>query len=295
MADIKYTPSELLAQSAEMSALQSEYDALFVKTTSALNGLNESWSENLSRNFSGKIQSAQKSFSSIINMLSNGSIAAKLGATSHSPTSIESFFSSLGGADKLGTGGLDQIFSNLTDEDKKRLYDALPKEVKAMIKTSQDVDKYLAEKYGSLPEPMRKSIEAIIPSKIKDPISISHEVIAGEADFSTVGKATTLVTGNSELGGTVTAALEATINSKMDAIEKEAQHSLTKAANSLRSGDVSGGIMYNMEYVGYECQRLVRGIADGFTNYFGSALEASGDATRNPALSMVGSALHDLL
>ena len=164
MADIKYTPSELLAQSAEMSALQSEYDALFVKTTSALNGLNESWSENLSRNFSGKIQSAQKSFSSIINMLSNGSIAAKLGATSHSPTSIESFFSSLGGADKLGTGGLDQIFSNLTDEDKKRLYDALPKEVKAMIKTSQDVDKYLAEKYGSLPEPMRKSIEAIIPS-----------------------------------------------------------------------------------------------------------------------------------
>ena len=95
MADIKYTPSELLAQSAEMSALQSEYDALFVKTTSALNGLNESWSENLSRNFSGKIQSAQKSFSSIINMLSNGSIAAKLGATSHSPTSIESFFSSL--------------------------------------------------------------------------------------------------------------------------------------------------------------------------------------------------------
>ena len=104
-----------------------------------------------------------------------------------------------------------------------------------------------------------------------------------------------MVTGNSELGGTVTAALEASINSKMDAIEKEAERSLTKAANSYRSGDVSGGIMYDMEYVGYECQRFVHGIADGLTNFYGSALKASGDATLNPALSMVGSALHDLL
>ena len=104
MADIKYTPSELLVQSAQMAALQSEFDALFKQTTNALNGMNESWSENIARNFSGKIQSAQKSFSGILNMLSNGSAAARLGATSHSPTAIESFLGSLDRFDKMLIG-----------------------------------------------------------------------------------------------------------------------------------------------------------------------------------------------
>lgn len=78
MPEIKLSPEELMAQSTEMASLKSEYEALFSQVTNALNGINDSWSENLSSNFSGKIQSAQKSFASVANMLLNGSTAAKL-------------------------------------------------------------------------------------------------------------------------------------------------------------------------------------------------------------------------
>lgn len=80
MAEIKLTPEELTAQSMEMSSLQSEYENLFHQVTNALNGINDSWSENLASNFSGKIQSAQKTFSSVANMLLNGSSAARIGS-----------------------------------------------------------------------------------------------------------------------------------------------------------------------------------------------------------------------
>ena len=87
MAEIKLTPDELLAQSTEFSSLQSEYEALFVQVTTALNSMNENWSENLARNFTGKIQSAQKKFSSVANMLTNGAAAARMSANTFSTPS----------------------------------------------------------------------------------------------------------------------------------------------------------------------------------------------------------------
>ena len=98
MAEIKLTPEELTAQSAEMASLQSEYEGLFRQVTNSLNGINESWSENLASNFSGKIQSAQKSFSSVANMLLNGSSAARIGSlTFASGTGIGDILSGLMG------------------------------------------------------------------------------------------------------------------------------------------------------------------------------------------------------
>lgn len=291
MADIKYTPSELLAQSAEMTALQSEYDALFVKTTNALNGLNESWSANLSKNFSGKIQSAQKSFSSILNMLTNGSMAAKLGATSHSPTSIETFLKSLDAMDKPDAAGLDQMFSNLTDEDKQRLYDALPSEVKAAIKTSQDVDKWLSKNYESIPEPVRKVIEEKLPSQIKDPLAVAHEVISGEADFSTVGKAVTIGTGDPLMGNVVTSVMESTYNSKLDKFHDQAELSEEKAYNSFKSGDVGSGILYTLEAMGHETRAEGYALIDTYTNMVGNVMKA----TDLPVIRELGSAIHGWL
>lgn len=289
MADIKYTPSELLAQSAELSALQSEFDTLFSKTTSALNGMNESWSENLARNFSGKITTAQKSFSSILNMLTNGAAAAKLGATSHSPTSIETFLKSLDGGDKAAGG--EEYRTILTDHDKKELYNMLPKEAQKAIDGGQSIDKWLVGHYNSLPEYARKMIESKLPSGIKDRISVAHDVISGEANFETVGKAATLATGDKLKGSAFQSTLEAVYSKKLDAFHKASDDSAVKAYNSFSSGAVGDGVMYTLEAMGHETRAEVYATGDAFTNLAGLALEA----TKIPGIKQIGSAVHNLL
>lgn len=77
---IQLTPAELLAQSAEMLALEQEFASLFQKTESLLGQVNSDWSANLANNFAGKISSAQKACSSIINMLDGGARIAETSA-----------------------------------------------------------------------------------------------------------------------------------------------------------------------------------------------------------------------
>ena len=79
MAKIQLTPQELLAQSTEMASLQKEYEALFGTTSSILTSVNGNWSEALSRNFLGKMNSAQKGCKQLIASLETGS---KLGRVS---------------------------------------------------------------------------------------------------------------------------------------------------------------------------------------------------------------------
>lgn len=74
--NIVLTPELLLQQSTEMGSIHSEYETLFKNVTASLDGINQSWSDNLSRNFSSKIQMVQRPFTSVSNMLSNGSTAA---------------------------------------------------------------------------------------------------------------------------------------------------------------------------------------------------------------------------
>ncbi|MGN1141074.1 MAG: WXG100 family type VII secretion target [Oliverpabstia sp.] len=103
MAKIKLTPEELLAQSTEMASIQSEFETLFSQVTSSLNSLNESWSEALASNFSGKITAAQKSFSSVAEMMANGAAAARVGANTFSePGAVLALI--CGGTDSLGKG-----------------------------------------------------------------------------------------------------------------------------------------------------------------------------------------------
>lgn len=82
MAEIVLTPEMLIAQSTQMQTLAGEFESLFTQTTTVLHGMNDSWSENIGTNFVTKILLAQQSFSSITNMLKNGSAAAKFGAMS---------------------------------------------------------------------------------------------------------------------------------------------------------------------------------------------------------------------
>ncbi len=77
---IRLTPEELHAQSGEMNALMQEYEELFSKTTGILNSTNADWSANLANNFTAKILSAQKGFSSVVDVLGFGVEAVKSSA-----------------------------------------------------------------------------------------------------------------------------------------------------------------------------------------------------------------------
>lgn len=102
--DIKLTPEELIAQSTELTSLQTEFESVFSQLTSTLNSMNDSWSATLAGNFAGKIQAAQKSFTSVANMLANGSSAARLSASTFaSPGTV---LAMLSGGD---TSGLDSL------------------------------------------------------------------------------------------------------------------------------------------------------------------------------------------
>ena len=89
MGKIQVTPELLLAQSAEMEALGREYESLFSGVTGTLNQMNGWWSPLLAHNFVGKISSAQRSFSDVVNMLSTGATAAKNSATTFSSVDSE--------------------------------------------------------------------------------------------------------------------------------------------------------------------------------------------------------------
>lgn len=73
---IKLTPGELQAQSGEMKTLEAEYSTLFSNVSNDLKSVNANWSPNLSHNFTGKINSAQKTFSQITTELMNGAKVA---------------------------------------------------------------------------------------------------------------------------------------------------------------------------------------------------------------------------
>ncbi len=116
MSEIKVLSiEELLAQSSQMMTLMSQFETLFGQTTSALNGINDSWSPNLSNNFAGKISAAQKAFSSIVAMLGNGSAAARLAASAYASGSPGAIIGALMGTGNMDLSGLGQWLNDNPD------------------------------------------------------------------------------------------------------------------------------------------------------------------------------------
>ena len=104
MKQIQITPAELRTQAAELNSLRAEYESLFSNLNSVLNRTNDAWSENLSRNFVGKISSTQKSCSSILEALQWGSTAATKSAESFE-TVDNTLANGLNGGEFGGGGG----------------------------------------------------------------------------------------------------------------------------------------------------------------------------------------------
>ena len=61
-----------MSQSQEMSSLKNQYESLFQSVDGILIDVNNSWSENLANNFSGKLAAAKNSFSKVTQMLRSG-------------------------------------------------------------------------------------------------------------------------------------------------------------------------------------------------------------------------------
>lgn len=79
MAELfELNPELLLEQSQEMISLRAAYESLCDNMRADLQGINSSWSDLLSNNFTGKIASAQKSFLGALNMLTNSAGKAAL-------------------------------------------------------------------------------------------------------------------------------------------------------------------------------------------------------------------------
>lgn len=136
------TPELLLEQSQQMTALCGEFENLFSNISSDLNGINGSWSDLLSNNFSGKIGSAQKTFSGALAMLRNSASGTR--AVAEAAREMDELWASKISGTTGGTGGssTQTLLSALgMDADQRTSY-------LGEVKDLKDALKKLEEKYG---------------------------------------------------------------------------------------------------------------------------------------------------
>ena len=132
------TPELLLEQSQEMQSLCAAYETLFGNIMSDLNGINESWSDLLSNNFSGKIGSAQKTFSGALTMLRNS--AGSTRAVAEAARELDELWSSKIGGTSGGSSTQTLLSAMGMDADQRTVY-------MGEVKTLMDALKKLEEKY----------------------------------------------------------------------------------------------------------------------------------------------------
>ena len=173
-----------MEQSQEMLSLCSAYETLFGNLASDLNGVNASWSDLLSNNFSGKIGSAQKAFTGALTMLRNSanstrsvaetaqemdrSWAGKIGMTMFNPDFLSGLLA-LKGQEIISDGA--KVFDML-DVLKEKYKDAVPSTVRSWIeylgKEADDAffDKKLGD-YGKAIEITEKLFEGDYQGAVK--------------------------------------------------------------------------------------------------------------------------------
>lgn len=105
MSDMIQLNTELLLeQSGQMMQLKAAYESLFDNIASDLKGINSCWSDLLSNNFSGKIISAQRTFTGTLGMLQNS--ASKASMVANAIAEFDSWQAGkIGGGAGKGSGG----------------------------------------------------------------------------------------------------------------------------------------------------------------------------------------------
>lgn len=175
---IQLTPSELQSQANEMKSLQAEYVSLFGGVTGELNKVNTNWSPNLANNFSGKITSAQKSFTQVTQMLMDGAEVADTCAVTFE--SVDSQLSK-------------KMYCEDGKESKTEFGDVVKDIAQGDIEGLQDIFNFIDDKYDSIPEPVRNLIKNYLLKKvkhgdvaIKDIYDILDDIVTGNFSWGTV-------------------------------------------------------------------------------------------------------------
>lgn len=286
MAKIKVDPALLTSQSQEMTALAGEYESLFNGVISTLNGMNDSWSEVLSNNFSGKIITAQKSFSQVTELLNQGALAAQTAATTFEDVDTTLAWAMNGVAipiPPIGTWG-DNITS--TDGDNSNngsIWERLKEQLKDNWDKAGNVFKYLEKLYNKLPEKARQGIEQLINAVLgpsgSAAIQITGDILTGEASWDTLQTALTSM-------GMENTTISVIMNSFKYAVNNEHGQGLSAVAYGV--ADVATEVAADV--IQGTVGRITDGVA-GVANIVGEGLNAIGCETIGNVISSVGEAV----
>lgn len=160
MGKIELTPSELLSQSNELSSLAERYESLFSNVSSVLNNVNTGWSEILSNNFEGKILSAQKRFSGIVNALNQGANVANTSATSFE--NVDSLLAKniLEGGTVVGAAAASVVVGEKSAEE--AIIEALNEYLQmqeGQYEKAQEVADFIRKYYDMLPDEIKEQLD----------------------------------------------------------------------------------------------------------------------------------------
>ena len=150
------TPELLLEQSQEMTSLCGDFENLFASISADLKGANDSWSDLLAHNFSGKINSAQKAFMGALTMMRNSAGSIRNVAQTAQEMDDE-WASKL--SDSLLTAVEGTGFAGLLGED--------PQASKS-LNVSSYMDKVSDAEYAALCMHWQKTVEAMENDQLKE-------------------------------------------------------------------------------------------------------------------------------
>ncbi len=141
---IELDPQLLLEQSQQMNSIYGAFESLFSGLLSDLKGLNSSWSDMLSNNFTGKITAAQKSFMGSMGMIkissdSTKSVAeAMLGISANASKYSGTFSDSSAKMSDMLSSGLAQAFNSFSTGS-KAFSDGVIKDITTVSKDAREM------------------------------------------------------------------------------------------------------------------------------------------------------------
>ena len=230
---VKITPAELQAQATEMKALQGELTVLFSNVSSDLEKVNMNWSPNLSNNFAGKINSAQKSFSDITQELMNGAKVADTCAVTFQ--SVDSELAKLYGA---GAGVSTKSSNSLGDIIKEEIA-GIPEDVEM----AGEALGWIEEHYGKLPNWIKHGVNVLVPSSLQTAYTLTSGILQGDLTLEEGWDAvTSILKKNSKL-----AIICETINYTFEKGDARYEEMEQEIFDQLGEGDVLGAVFDGAE------------------------------------------------
>lgn len=249
MKRIRLTPKELKSQATEMTSLMGEYESLFGSVINILNNTNNHWSANLSHNFAGKITSAQKGFSTVIDMLQYGATAAN--------SSAESF------------EGIDVSLSkNIALRDNLHNFQVMSMNNRVIVEENYDMVQEtmgdIKEEYEDIPKWIRELGKELANKEVGEGVIDAYELVVNifseeKENWSKMNVNPEIVEGFGTLFGIESAKAKAlgiiydmVINKKdtFGELMVASEHFNNDATKKFLEGDISTGIKYAASGVG---------------------------------------------